>query len=189
MTSRRSFLRSIGVSSAFLLNGGAISAAEYLAGRSKVKFRFVVASDGHYGQPNTDFDGFHNTLIQKVNAFNQQQKVDFAIINGDLFHDKTELLPQVKQKLDGLAVPYYVTRGNHDHVSDEGWAEVWKMPLNHSFIHKNNAFILGDTSNIKGEYLMPNLTWMRTELEKAKSQKNTFIFLHIPQRYLGWSIA
>ncbi|MBK9510578.1 MAG: hypothetical protein IPO04_14500 [Cytophagaceae bacterium] len=54
MTPRRSFLRSIGVSSAFLLNGGAISAAEYLAGRSKVKFRFLVASDGHYGQPNTD---------------------------------------------------------------------------------------------------------------------------------------
>ncbi|MCA0364681.1 MAG: metallophosphoesterase [Bacteroidetes bacterium] len=181
MTSRRSFLRSLGVSSAFLLNGGAISAAEYLAGRSKVKFRFVVASDGHYGQPNTDFDGFHDTLIRKVNAFNQQQKVDFAVINGDLFHDKTELLPKVKQKLDGLAIPYYVTRGNHDHVSDEGWAEVWKMPLNHSFIHKNNAFILGDTSNIKGEYLMPNLSWMRTELDKAKSQKNTFIFLHIPQ--------
>ncbi|MBK9510579.1 MAG: metallophosphoesterase [Cytophagaceae bacterium] len=119
--------------------------------------------------------------MKKVNAFNQQQKVDFAVINGDLFHDKTELLPLVKQKLDGLAVPYYVTRGNHDHVSDEGWADVWKMPLNHSFIHKNNAFILGDTSNIKGEYLMPNLTWMRTELEKAKSEKNTFIFLHIPQ--------
>jgi predicted phosphodiesterase len=181
MASRRSFLRSIGVSSAFLLNGGAISAAEYLAARGKVKFRFVVASDGHYGQPNTDFDAFHDTLIQKVNAFHKQQKVDFAVINGDLFHDKKELLPRVKQKLDGLIPPYYVTRGNHDQVSDEAWTETWKMPLNHSFSHKKNTFLLGDTSNIKGEYLMPNLKWMRTELEKAKSQKNTFIFLHIPQ--------
>jgi len=159
MKNRRDFLKTLGLSGAVFLSGEAFSAESFVASRSKVKLRFIVASDGHYGQPKTEFDAMHDTLIGHVNKFAEKEKVDFCVINGDLFHDDPNLLPQVKQKLDQLKTPYYVTRGNHDRVPDSRWEEVWKMPLNHSF-----------TTN-----------WMRSELEKAKAQTNTFIFLHIPQ--------
>ena len=181
MTSRRDFIKVFSMSSAMLLSGKVFSNNDYVRSRKNVKFRFIVASDGHYGQAKTEFDAMHESLVKQVNLFHQSQKVDFCVINGDLFHDDPKLLPKVKQKLDGLTLPYYVTRGNHDKTTDEHWHEIWKMPLNHSFEHKNNTFILGDTSNMKGEYLMPNLTWMRAELEKAKNHKNSFIFLHVPQ--------
>ncbi len=181
MKNRRDFLKTLGLSGAVFLSGEAFSAESFEASRNKVKLRFIVASDGHYGQPKTEFDAMHDTLIGHVNKFAENEKIDFCVINGDLFHDDPNLLPQVKQKLDQLKTPYYVTRGNHDRVPDNRWEEVWKMPLNHSFTTKNHAVILGNTSNIKGEYLMPDLNWMRSELEKAKAQKNTFIFLHIPQ--------
>jgi hypothetical protein len=44
-----------------------------------------------------------------------------------------------------------------------------------------NTLLLADTSNEKGEYLSPDLTWMKTKLEASKGQQNVFIFLHIPQ--------
>jgi hypothetical protein len=49
MNSRRNFLKSLGISSALLLEGGYVSASEFLAYRNKVIMRFIVASDGHYG--------------------------------------------------------------------------------------------------------------------------------------------
>ena len=53
--------------------------------------RFIVASDGHYGQPNTDFKTFHTDLIGWVNREKLQKGVDFLFFNGDLIHeDRTE---------------------------------------------------------------------------------------------------
>ena len=51
---------------AFLLlaNGKIVKAHDYFLSeehRRKVKLRFVVASDGHYGQPNTDYENFFST--------------------------------------------------------------------------------------------------------------------------------
>ena len=181
---RRGFLETLAISGAVFLSGKSVSAAEVLMNRSKVKLRFIVASDGHYGQAKTDFNGMHDVLVNQVNVFSSNQKVDFCVINGDLFHDKPEFLPLVKQKLDGIKIPYFVTKGNHDLVTDQQWAEVWKMPTNHSVVIKDNAILLGNTSNIKGEYISPDLEWMKASLDQSKKHKNAFIFLHIPQ--INW---
>jgi hypothetical protein len=42
-------------------------------------------------------------------------------------------------------------------------------------------FILLDSSNEKGEYLSPDLVWLKESLEGLKKQKQVFIFVHIPQ--------
>ena len=181
MTNRRDFLKQFAFSGAVLLSGEAFSAAAFADSRNKVKLRFVVASDGHYGQPKTDFELFHDTLIKQINLFSKNQSVDFCVINGDLIHDEKALLPLVKQKMDGLQVPYFVTKGNHDKVTDEYWNEIWKMPVNHDVDIKNNAILLATTSNEKGEYLSPDLDWLKASLEKSKSKKNCFVFVHIPQ--------
>ena len=86
-----------------------------------------------------------------------------------------------KNRINALKMPYFVTKGNHDMVSDEYWNEVWQMPANHNVVIKDNAILLGTTSNEKGEYLSPNLVWLKEKLEESKKRKNTLIFIHIPQ--------
>jgi 3',5'-cyclic AMP phosphodiesterase CpdA len=181
--SRRSFIKNISAASIFLLGGGveSLSAMDVYERRKKVKLRFAVASDGHYGQPKTEFEAFFNKITAQINAFHQQNPLDFTVINGDIIHDKQPFMIEAKKKLDQLIMPYYVTRGNHDMVSAEHWNEVWKMPLNHDVVIKKNAVLLGDTSNEQGKYLSPDLTWMQAKLEAHKKRKNTFIFIHIPQ--------
>jgi predicted phosphodiesterase len=180
---RRFFIKNISCASALLLGGGieTLSAADVLARRKKVKLRFVVASDSHYGQPKTDFDGFLKTITDQINAFHQQNPLNFTVINGDIIHDDKTWLAASKAKIDNLTMPYYVTRGNHDRVTAEHWQSVWKIPLNHDVVVKKNAVILGDTSNEEGKYLSPDLVWLQSRLEAHKNRKNTFLFLHIPQ--------
>ena len=181
--SRRSFIKNMGFASAILLGGGIhpLSAAEVFERRKKVKLRFAVASDGHYGQPKTEFDAFFNKITEQINTFHKQTPLDFCVINGDIIHNEKPFLAVSKQKLDQLTIPYYVTRGNHDMVSAEHWKDVWNVPLNHDVVIKKNALLLGDTSNEEGKYLPPDLEWMKTKLHAHQHRKNVFIFLHIPQ--------
>lgn len=156
--------------------------ANYVLGlRSKVKLRFVVASDVHYGQPNTPFEQMTETVVNQINLFHQQSPLDFSVVNGDLIHNEKAFLPLVKGKLDALKMPYYVTRGNHDMVTPEYWNSVWGMPLNHDIVVKGNGILLGDTSNEQGVYLSPDLSWLNKTLETHKDKNQVFIFLHIPQ--------
>lgn len=181
--SRRNFIKNISFASAFLVTGKMIplSASEVLNLKNKVKLRFVVASDAHYGQPKTDYEQFIETVTAQINLFHQNNTLDFCVMNGDLIHNEQSFLPLVKQKLDALKMPFYVTRGNHDMVSEELWNSVWGMPLNHDVSIKNNAILLGDTSNEQGIYLSPNLNWLNTTLASHKNKNHVFIFLHIPQ--------
>jgi 3',5'-cyclic AMP phosphodiesterase CpdA len=102
-------------------------------------------------------------------------------MNGDLIHNEKSFLPLVKEKIDALKMPYYVTRGNHDMVTPEFWNSVWGTPLNHDVVIKGNGILLGDTSNEQGVYLSPDLTWLNNTLESHKDKNQVLIFLHIPQ--------
>ncbi len=181
--SRRKFIQQISIASALLIGGRItdLSAEEVLGLKAKVKLRFVLASDFHYGQPGTAFDEMTDKVINQINLFNKSNRIDFCVLNGDIIHNEENLLPLVKKKTDNLQVPYYVVRGNHDMVTDELWNEVWKMPLNLSFEAKGSAFILADTSNIQGTYVSPDLQWLKEQLEQHKNKKNVFLILHIPQ--------
>jgi predicted phosphodiesterase len=141
----------------------------------------VVASDGHYGQKGTESDSFYETLVKHVSDFNSANKLDFCVINGDIIHDGKDLLTPAKKHLDKLPTKYYVTKGNHDRVSDQYWNEVWGMPVNHEVRLKENTLLLATTSNEQGDYLSPNLEWMKAKLDENKKQTNIFIFIHIPQ--------
>ena len=121
-------------------------------------------------------------IINQINEFNKETSLDFCVVNGDIIHNEKHLLPLAKQKIDALQVPYYVTRGNHDMVTADYWNEVWGQPLNHTAIVKNQAIILGDTSNEAGKYLSPDLEWLAAQLEANKHRKHALLFLHIPQK-------
>lgn len=182
-SSRRTFIKNFSIASAWLLGGGIqpLTAAEVLSLKNKVVFRFAVASDGHYGQANTSFDDFFSQITNHINLFHRQSPLHGCVINGDIIHDKQDFLLQAKQKLDHLSMPYFVTKGNHDMVSDNYWKEVWGVAANYEKVFKKNTFLMLTTSNEKGEYLSPDLTWLETRLDEHKSQKNIFLFIHIPQ--------
>lgn len=181
--SRRKFIQQISLASALLLSGKItdLSAEDVYGLKANVKMRFALASDFHFGQPETPFEESAENVIRQINRFSKSNRLDFCILNGDLIHNEKYLLPIVKQKTDLLEVPYYVVRGNHDRVSAEIWNEVWKMPLNHTFEFKGSAFILADTSNVEGTYVSPDLSWLENKLEHYKSRKNIFLVLHVPQ--------
>ena len=168
---------------ALLTVGGfqVLSASELFELRKKVKLRFIVASDAHYGQADTAFEIMADTFIEKANLFHITQKCDFCILNGDIIHDEARFIPLAKKKFDELEMPLYVTKGNHDRTTDINWQKIWKVPVNHRFTKGKNTMILATTTNEKGGYLSPNLSWMKEQLEESKKQKNIFIFAHIPQ--------
>ena len=181
--SRRHFVKNISFASAFFMGGGfqSLSSQDVDALKDQVKMRFAVASDAHYGQPDTPYEAMMDTIIEKINLFHGSNNLDFCVMNGDIVHDEKSFLAQAKQKIDGLKVPYFVTRGNHDKCSSDYWEQVWNMPLNHQKVVKNSLVLLGDTSNEQGTYVSPDLAWLEAQLEANKKRKNIFLFLHIPQ--------
>jgi hypothetical protein len=157
--------------------------------QKKVAFRFVVASDGHYGEPKTEYELFHRNLVEHITSFHHASPVNFCVINGDIIHDQKSFLPEAKAHLDKLPVDYYVTKGNHDKVSEEYWEEIWSMPVNHEVKIGADVLLLANTSNENGDFLSPDLTWLKGKLDSNKSARNIFLFLHIPQaKWNGGSV-
>ncbi len=179
---RRDFIKIASPIFVLLANGKIVSANERWVNevaKSKVKLRFVVASDGHYGQPDTDYENYFSTLVSRINEEHNKNPFAFGVINGDIIHDDKKHFQGAKAALDKLAMKYYVSQGNHDMVNAIEWESIWKMPVNLDFSIKKNSFLVGTTSDEKGTYLCPDLKWFEQKLEEHKKQENLFIFLHI----------
>ena len=178
---RRDFIKQASSALIILSNGSFISLADGIdeAARKKVVLRFAVASDGHYGQKDTEYEKFFSEIVENINRSHESRAFDFCVINGDIIHDEKAFFPAAKKALDKLVPRYYVSQGNHDHVTAAEWTDIWKMPLNIDFTIKKNAVLIGTTSDDKGTYLCPDLNWFTQKLEEYKRSKNIFIFIHI----------
>lgn len=147
----------------------------------KLKLRFAIASDGHYGQPDTDSDKFYTDLVHWLNEEHRTNQLDLVIINGDIVHDRPDLLPKVKSAyFDALKVPYYATVGNHDHADAKIWKEVFGYEDNHAFEMGDIGFVLASTSNTRGDYVCPNNVFLKEKLAAFASKQSVFVVLHIP---------
>lgn len=150
----------------------------------KTKLKFIIASDGHYGQPNTPFETIHQTLIK---AIQEEEGVDFVVFNGDLIHDEPKWMPEVKKVYDIIGLPYYPVKGNHDRISETSWEEIWGIPADHSFIVKEQyGMIIANSSNEAGDYLCVNVDFLRSSLESFKELPFVFVFIHISQN--DWTL-
>mgnify|MGYP003575826591 FL=1 len=163
--SRRDFIKHISSASLVLMGGNVVNLTAAAAAdlRKNTSLRFVIASDGHYGQQGTESDLFYETLVKHVKDFNTSGRLDFCVINGDIIHHEKDFLVPAKKHLDKLPVKYYVTKGNHDRVDDQYWKEIWGMPVNHEVQLQKNTLLLATTSNEVGDYLSPDLDWMKTK--------------------------
>lgn len=183
MLSRRKFL-TIGLHSAVMLGAGNILQAfeidkTGLPPKRKVKFRFAVASDGHYGQKETGFGEKHEEMIGWINQEFTGRGLDCSFINGDLYHDDISFAPATKQMWDRLTMPYYVSHGNHDHASEASWDQTWGQPWHYGFEQKNCAFIVLNTANETGKYICPDLEKTRQLLAQYQHHQHLFVFMHI----------
>jgi hypothetical protein len=178
---RRDFIKQTSSALLILSSGNILSLTdgyEEITGKKPV-LRFVVASDGHYGQKDTEYEKFFSELVENINRDHKKNAFDFCVINGDIIHDDKTMLPGAKMALDKLAIKYYVSQGNHDRVTPGEWEDIWKMPVNLDFSIKKNAILIGTTSDEKGTYLCPDLNWFAQKLEEYRKKKNIFIFIHI----------
>lgn len=154
--------------------------------KADFKLRFAIASDGHYAQPGTDSDKFYADLIGWLNDEHKQNHLDMVIINGDLVHDRPDLLPKIKQTyLDKLPVPYYALPGNHDHAGATIWKNVFGYADNYIVDKGDIGFVLANTADTQGKYIKPDATFLKTSLDAFKTKPVVFVVLHIaPHQWL-----
>ncbi|RFZ85737.1 metallophosphoesterase [Mucilaginibacter terrenus] len=150
-------------------------------GDTKPKLRFALASDIHYGQPGTPFDENTGNMVKWLNADHAANHLDMIIVNGDLVHDRTDLLPVIKSKyLDKFSVPYHTIPGNHDRADAQLWKSVFGYEDRYTVEHGDIAFVLANTADTQGKYVCPDNTFIKASLEKFRSKKIVFVILHIP---------
>jgi 3',5'-cyclic AMP phosphodiesterase CpdA len=186
MSSRRKFLESTvaGIAGLTLLpsvNALAAINNDYKRITDRLKLRFAIASDGHYGQAGTDYATNYENIIKWLNNDHDKNHLDFVIINGDLVHNRPDLLSEVKiNYFDKLKVPYYTIPGNHDFVNAKIWKDVFGYEDKYTIEHGDIAFILANTANTNGDYVCPDNTFIKTSLDKFSDKKVVFVVLHIP---------
>jgi hypothetical protein len=180
---RRHFLKLV-LSGAVLIGAG--DTLEVLAGdnfalpaKDRVKLRVAIASDGHYGQPETDFRSMHTEMVSWLNEEHTARGVDFAFINGDLFHNDISFLEPVKKLWDTLGMPYYVSHGNHDMTDEERWTKTWNNAWNYGFEKNDIAFAVLNTADAAGTYISADLSETRRLLKQYEQHKHLFVFMHI----------
>ncbi len=179
---RRKFIQHSASAALLLLANGnirSLGAAGLPQFDSVKRFRFAVTSDGHYGQEKTSFVDYYERITTAINNYHKQSPLQFTVANGDLIHDNPIHLQPAADALKKIATPLYVTKGNHDQVSDARWQEVWGIGVNHAVEIGDNVLLLGTTSDDKGTYLAPDADWFEQQLKEYRNAKNIFIFLHI----------
>jgi hypothetical protein len=156
------------------------------ASGGKFKLRFALASDGHYAQPGTDSDFFYSQLISWLSKEHQQNHLDFVIINGDLVHNRPDLLPKVKVTyLDKLPVPYHTIPGNHDFADAKIWKNVFGYEDKYTREYGDIGFVFANTADTKGGYVCPDNAFLKASFDQFKSKKVVFAILHIaPHQWL-----
>ena len=181
--SRRRFIQQISLATLAVMGGPLqrLTGQEVADLQDDVLWRFAVASDIHYGQPSTSYREMTQNILKQLNKFHNTFPLSFCVFNGDLIHDDSSFLSQLKNEFMQLGMDWYVTRGNHDMVDGKMWIETFGYPLNHTVQGQQATLILADTSNQKGEYLSPNLDWLKQQLDRSSKSKHVFLFLHIPQ--------
>ncbi|MFB6455304.1 metallophosphoesterase family protein [Chitinophaga sp. Hz27] len=179
MMNRRDFLS--GMSAAVIISacGKFAKAATKQQFDSKTIFRFAIGSDWHYGEPNTPYEQYFLDLKKAFDAVHQQTPCDCFILNGDVIHNEPTLLDPAVKLFKTIHPTVFATRGNHDRVTDASWEKNWGFPLNFEKKIKNQVLLFGDTSNLAGDFLTPNVAWFAQKLEEHKNAQNIFIFLHI----------
>ena len=136
--------------------------------------RFIVASDTHQWLDETaDF----------VKSANAQRSISFVIHLGDL--SSTGIAQEYKwfyEIMSGLNVPYLTAAGETD-LMDKGavYHEMFGME-DYSFEIANAKFIIINTNSSvnNNDGLVPNVSWLKSQLSNNTDNKATIVLVHTP---------
>jgi predicted phosphodiesterase len=193
-STRRQFLKH----SAILTTSSVLSArwcrADELPNNRKLKLRFAIASDLHYGQKNTPYPEMADDLVDWINQEKAAKGLDMLFLNGDLSNDSSQALLDLRDThLSKLDLPYYAIKGNHDFVDEqpgsptESWEAIWGYPSNHTITVNDFAFVMADTTvpHHAGTYLAADREWLHVQFEQHHDAPAIFALIHIQQRKYG----
>jgi 3',5'-cyclic AMP phosphodiesterase CpdA len=153
---------------------------------AKLKLRFALVSDIHYGQPETDFATNTGNMVKWLNQDHDKNHLDMVIINGDLVHNRPDLLPEIKSKyFDKLSVPYHTIPGNHDFADASIWKSNFGYEDKYTVEFGDISFVLANTADTKGTYICPDNVFIKNALDKFADKKIVLVVLHIPP--INWS--
>jgi 3',5'-cyclic AMP phosphodiesterase CpdA len=149
--------------------------------------RFALASDMHFGQPDTDFETMTKQMMGWLNDDHDKNHLDFVVINGDLVHDRPDLLVTVrKDYLEKLKIPYYTIPGNHDMADAQVWTKAFGYTDNYTIDRGDTGFVLANTADTRGNFLCPDLEFLKKSLERFREKKTVFVVLHIaPKKWVN----
>jgi hypothetical protein len=141
-------------------------------------YSFFVA--GHtYGKPNVNNKGFHPPFKAKFDFINNDDKLDFGVLTGDVvIYSTPQCWDDVDTDLALLDKPVYFAVGNHD-IKNRRLFESRYGDTYQSFIHKEDLIIILDPNldhwNISGKQLEFLKNSLDTNYEKVA---NVFVFFH-----------
>jgi hypothetical protein len=186
MGDRRNFIKTglVGAAAINLLpavNTFANPQGHYRTGNAgNLKMRFALISDGHYAEPNTEYDIFFGNMMGWLGKEHEHNHLDFVIINGDLVHNRPDLLPHVKETyFDKLPVPYHTIPGNHDYADATIWKNVFGYEDKYTLDFGDIGFVLANTADTKGKYVCPDNAFLKASFENFKNKAIVFAILHI----------
>ena len=194
MLGRRRFL-DLTLKNAFLITAGRhlvpfFPDKESLPGADRLALRFALASDGHFGQPDTDHVARHERVVTALNAEKAGRGLAFTVINGDLFHNDPKQLPLVKKTWDALHTPWYPTHGNHDMISESEWSKTLGYNWYYGFEKGDAGFVVFNTATETGEYVCPEMNQARALMDKYAHKQHLFVLMHItPLKWTGGGIS
>ncbi|HHT85616.1 MAG: PQQ-binding-like beta-propeller repeat protein [Bacillota bacterium] len=159
----------------------------YLSGGyGKKQFRFVVATDSHFGS----WQGNKNSLLALANIAQRHPDAAFMIHMGDITEtgadEEYELL---KQDIAGLPFPVMATMGNHESRWQDPQGSKFRNhfgPSTYSFDYGMWHFVVLDTSYPEQTYgtLDPSvLAWLEQDLASQPASKPVALFSHHPLLY------
>ncbi len=140
--------------------------------KNRETFSFIVLGD------NKNSITTFNRMIRKIN---RERDILFVIDDGDLVFDgEREKFRFFIHQIKHLRVPILTVVGNHE-IREKGRANYYDLfgPFYYSFSVGTTYFIIIDDANEKG--IEPwQMEWLVGELEKSKTYKYLFVFMHVP---------
>lgn len=170
--------------------------------------RFVVIGDYHRGNVSTSsshFVGVDDRTGPRIDTYNQSQQdellldkiqkvkeepggIDFIHFTGDVVNGNVGVQPNIdfkNQILDVIGLPYSISYGNHDHLTDQQWFDVYGQHRDHAFTVGDYGFIILNSSDESGaRQVCRSEPFLKEKLQEYKNKKGVFFLSHVP-RFAG----
>ena len=130
-------------------------------------------------------------LIESI----KNSKANYAVTLGDNIYDRPQLIPDLQKALGELAMPVFMTMGNHDHLETEIGDRAARAnfenhfgPVDYSFNRGNAHIVVMDNvqylkkQKYRSELTSAQLEWLKQDLARVPSDKTVLLCVHIPLR-------